>query len=64
MGIEELTARFGLALGIGLLLGLERGWRRRDVGPGKRAAGSCAAQVAPFHGAGTRVLKSKDLWQL
>src|SRR5262249_57375472 len=28
-----------LALGIGLLIGLERGWRRRDASPGSRAAG-------------------------
>jgi uncharacterized membrane protein (DUF4010 family) len=36
---EQLLSRIGLALGIGLLIGLERGWRRRDANPGVRAAG-------------------------
>jgi uncharacterized membrane protein (DUF4010 family) len=36
---EQLLSRIGLALGIGLLIGLERGWRRRDANPGARAAG-------------------------
>lgn len=31
--------RFALALGIGLLIGLERGWRMREEAPGSRAAG-------------------------
>jgi len=32
-------ARLGLALAIGLLIGIERGWRERDAKPGSRAAG-------------------------
>jgi uncharacterized membrane protein (DUF4010 family) len=36
---EELLSRFAVALGIGLLIGLERGWRARDEKPGSRAAG-------------------------
>jgi uncharacterized membrane protein (DUF4010 family) len=32
-------SRFAVALGIGLLIGLERGWRTRDEKPGSRAAG-------------------------
>jgi hypothetical protein len=36
---QELTLRFGLALGIGLLFGLERGWRMRGEPPGGRTAG-------------------------
>jgi uncharacterized membrane protein (DUF4010 family) len=35
----DLFERLGLALAIGLLIGLERGWRERDMGSGKRAAG-------------------------
>jgi uncharacterized membrane protein (DUF4010 family) len=39
MELHELISRLALALGIGLLIGLERGWRRRDASPGSRAAG-------------------------
>lgn len=31
--------RLGLALAIGFLIGMERGWRARDVAEGGRAAG-------------------------
>jgi uncharacterized membrane protein (DUF4010 family) len=37
--LEELLSRIALAFGIGLLIGLERGWTSRDVKPGSRAAG-------------------------
>ena len=39
MDIQELLSRFAVALGVGLLIGLERGWRLRDEAPGSRAAG-------------------------
>jgi uncharacterized membrane protein (DUF4010 family) len=39
MAFQELISRFGLALGIGLLFGLERGWRMRGEPPGSRTAG-------------------------
>jgi len=39
MDIEELFSRVALAFGIGLLIGLERGWHTRDVRPGGRSAG-------------------------
>jgi uncharacterized membrane protein (DUF4010 family) len=39
MPIEDVLARFALALGIGLLVGLERGWRMRADVPGSRTAG-------------------------
>lgn len=39
MDYLELISRFGLALGIGLLFGLERGWRSREEPPGARVAG-------------------------
>lgn len=35
----ELISRLAVALGIGLMIGLERGWRRRGATPGTRAAG-------------------------
>jgi uncharacterized membrane protein (DUF4010 family) len=37
--LEALISRLALALGIGLLVGLERGWRTRDARPGSRTAG-------------------------
>src|SRR3974390_1462705 len=39
MDFPELISRLALALGIGLLFGLERGWRAREEEPGSRAAG-------------------------
>jgi uncharacterized membrane protein (DUF4010 family) len=39
MDVQELLSRFAVALGIGLLIGLERGWRTRDVAAGSRTAG-------------------------
>src|SRR5215470_6733644 len=39
MDTNELISRLAVALGIGLLIGLERGWRRRGATPGSRAAG-------------------------
>jgi uncharacterized membrane protein (DUF4010 family) len=36
---EDLLMRVALAFGIGLLIGLERGWSSREVQPGTRAAG-------------------------
>lgn len=37
--MDTLIARLGLALAIGLLVGLERGWRERDAPAGSRTAG-------------------------
>lgn len=39
MDLQDLISRLALALGIGLLIGLERGWRKRGARPGARAAG-------------------------
>jgi len=39
MDLEDQISRMALALGIGLLMGLERGWRTREAAPGSRAAG-------------------------
>ncbi len=35
----ELLSRLAVALAIGLLVGLERGWKSRDEQEGRRAAG-------------------------
>jgi uncharacterized membrane protein (DUF4010 family) len=37
--IPDVVLRLGVALAIGLLLGLERGWHERDLAEGKRIAG-------------------------
>jgi hypothetical protein len=39
MDLEQLLSRIALALGIGLLIGVERGWRTREAEAGTRAAG-------------------------
>ncbi|MEO6185130.1 MAG: DUF4010 domain-containing protein [Steroidobacteraceae bacterium] len=36
---EDVLSRIALAFGIGLLVGLERGWSTRDLQPGSRVAG-------------------------
>lgn len=39
MDIQDLMSHFAVALGIGLLIGIERGWRTRADVPGSRTAG-------------------------
>ena len=39
MDFQTLLSRVALALGIGLLIGIERGWRTREAEPGSRTAG-------------------------
>jgi uncharacterized membrane protein (DUF4010 family) len=39
MNLDDVLSRLAVALGIGLLIGLERGWRMRERQPGFRAAG-------------------------
>lgn len=39
MGMTDLVARLAVALAIGLLVGLERGWKTREEEDGQRAAG-------------------------
>ena len=50
MDFQELISRFGLALGIGLLFGLERGWRMRGEPPGGRTAGIRTFAISGFLG--------------
>jgi uncharacterized membrane protein (DUF4010 family) len=39
MEFQELATRLSLALALGFVIGLERGWKERDEGEGQRAAG-------------------------
>ncbi|MDT3686975.1 MAG: DUF4010 domain-containing protein [Pseudorhodoplanes sp.] len=39
MPLQEILSQFAVALGIGLLIGLERGWTTRKDQPGSRTAG-------------------------
>lgn len=50
MDIEATLSRLALALGIGLLIGLERGWRSRDADSGSRAAGIRTFAISGFLG--------------
>ena len=40
MSHQEILVRLGLALAIGMLIGIERGWRERSLAEGERTAGS------------------------
>src|SRR5262249_39470808 len=61
----ELIARLGVALGIGLLIGLERGWHRRRARPGSRAAGirtfAISALLGGLSAAVAQALPKQDL---
>ena len=59
----EVLLRFGVALALGLLMGLERGWERRERPEGSRVAGfrtfgliSLLGGVTAYLGAESRVL--------
>lgn len=39
MEFQDLATRLGLALALGFIIGLERGWKERAEGEGRRAAG-------------------------
>ena len=51
MDTTELFQRFGIALAIGLLIGLERGWRTREDAEGSRVAGVRTYALMSFLGA-------------
>jgi uncharacterized membrane protein (DUF4010 family) len=46
----DALQRLGLALAIGILVGIERGWRERDAEPGKRVAGIRTYGLSSFLG--------------
>jgi uncharacterized membrane protein (DUF4010 family) len=51
MDLFDFLPRFAVALGIGLLIGLERGWRLREMKPGTRAAGIRTFAISSLLGA-------------
>ncbi len=51
METAELFQRFSLALAIGLLIGIERGWQTREEREGERAAGLRTQTLAAVLGA-------------
>jgi len=51
MDTIDLFSRFAVALGIGLLIGLERGWTRRGEKPGSRTAGIRTFSITALLGA-------------
>lgn len=59
MDIENTLSRLALALGIGLLIGLERGWRSREAESGSRAAGIRTFAISGFLGGLVGVLADR-----
>ncbi|CAN5236017.1 MgtC/SapB family protein [soil metagenome] len=56
--METLIPRLGLALAIGLLVGLERGWRERDAVAGSRTAGLRTYGISGLLGGSMAALSS------
>lgn len=56
MNDDPLLLRLAVALAIGLLIGLERGWRQRDEGEGERTAGLRTYTLSALLGALSAVL--------
>jgi uncharacterized membrane protein (DUF4010 family) len=56
MDLQDLLSHFAVALGIGLLTGIERGWRTRDERPGSRTAGVRTFTIIGLLGGTTGVL--------
>jgi uncharacterized membrane protein (DUF4010 family) len=50
METVELFQRLGMALAIGLIIGIERGWREREGAPGSRTAGVRTYALMGFFG--------------
>lgn len=56
MNLIDLLSHFAVALGIGLLIGIERGWRTREERPGSRTAGVRTFTIIGLLGGTTGVL--------
>jgi uncharacterized membrane protein (DUF4010 family) len=56
MHLLDSLPRFAVALGIGLLIGLERGWHTREMKPGTRAAGIRTFAISSLLGASAGAL--------
>jgi uncharacterized membrane protein (DUF4010 family) len=63
---DQLIARLGLALAIGLLVGLERGWRERDAPAHSRTAGIRTYGISGLLGGVSAALAdaSQQIWVL
>jgi uncharacterized membrane protein (DUF4010 family) len=62
MADPRLLERLGVALAIGLLIGIERHWRERDAAPGKRAAGLRTFGLIGLMGGVAAALSPDPLW--
>src|SRR5690606_6448461 len=51
MDLDDLLSCFAVAIGIGLMIGLERGWRTREEQPGSRTAGIRTFSISAVLGA-------------
>lgn len=56
--MDPLVLRLGLALAIGLLVGLERGWREREAAAGSRTAGIRTYGISGLLGGATMALSN------
>src|SRR5437868_1117096 len=56
MELDELLSRTALSAGVGLLIGLERGWHRREARPGSRTAGVRTFAITGLLGGTTAAL--------
>jgi putative exporter of polyketide antibiotics len=57
MNVEQLAfCHLGVSLAIGLLIGVERGWKEREQAEGRRVAGVCAYGLIGLLGGGTAQL--------
>ena len=56
MDLLDSLPRFAVAPGIGLLIGLERGWHTREMEPGTRAAGIRTFTISSLLGAAAGAL--------
>lgn len=56
MNLDSLLSHFAVALGIGLLIGIERGWHTREDAPGSRTAGVRTFTIIGLLGGTTGVI--------
>jgi uncharacterized membrane protein (DUF4010 family) len=58
----QLLERLGVALAIGLLIGVERHWRDRDAAPGRRTAGIRTFGLIGLSGGVAAAISPEPLW--
>ncbi|HEY6395712.1 MAG TPA: MgtC/SapB family protein, partial [Candidatus Binataceae bacterium] len=62
--IQQLLFRLGIALALGLLIGLERGWEGRELAEGRRAAGFRTFGIISLLGGVSELLAENGDWML